>query len=167
MFFEVTVSICYAARERPYTTRHPFRTENAAHTFITRRTAEIIAQRPAWSVLSDIRRAREYSTTRTVAIAHRNEVQATLRLETRHFEDDLEETLSEQTVIPEEADKLVVDAGPDGEEPVPDTPDRPHRHRATSRIRKNTPSFHGKGKKHGGGRKRKTGKKPRRPDTEH
>ena len=152
MFFEVTIAICYAAHERPHTTKHPFRTEANAHAFIARRIAEILSMRPGWKVLSDMTHTSEYGSSRTVAIAHRNEVRATLRLETRHFEDDLEEALA-APVLPPEAEVSAIDE--DAPQPEQDpyaevtvaedapTPQR-RRGRHTSKHIPSKPRLHGK-----------------------
>ena len=154
MFFEVTIAICYAAHERPHTSRHPFRTEGAAHAFITRRIREITERFPAWSVLSDIAHASDHGVSRTVALAHRNEVRATLRLETRRFEDDLEEALDApslpQDIVASAYDEDAPQPEPDpyAESSIDGAPAPAHapRRRHTSKHKHRKPSLHGKGR---------------------
>lgn len=169
MFFEVTIAICYTAHERPHTSRHPFRTEGAAHAFITRRIREITERFPAWSVLSDIAHTSDHGVARTVALAHRNEVRATLRLETRRFEDDLEETLT-APALPPEADMTAYDDGAPQPEPNPyaessidgiPAPAYSPRRRHTSKHKHQDPHLHGKG--HGGNARPPQHGRPRPP----
>ncbi len=93
----VNIAICHSRHGRPHTTRHPFREPANARAFIDRRIGETTAAHRGWRVLSDIDRVTDAGVYRTVAIAYRNEVVATLRMESRRFQDHLQAAF-EQTL---------------------------------------------------------------------